>query len=91
MNKFFYLILFVLTFSQLTGQDTFSIVAVDTITPEIGGAGASCIDESAIPGGVLIINDIIPGRGGIHTQASWQAANQVNAHNRMVEGMSPQE
>ena len=72
-------------------QDTFSIIAIDTITGEIGGAGASCIDESAIPTGVLIINDIIPGRGGIHTQAYWLSGNQQNAHNRMVEGMSPQE
>ena len=72
-------------------QDTFSIIAIDTITGEIGGAGASCIDETAIPTGVLIINDIIAGRGGIHTQASWVSANQQNAHNRMVEGLSPQE
>jgi len=72
-------------------QDTFSIIAIDTITGEIGGAGASCIDESAIPTGVLIINDIIPGRGGIHTQAYWLSGNQQNAHNRMAEGMSPQE
>ncbi len=72
-------------------QDTFSIIAVDTVTGEIGGAGASCIDEGAIPTGVLIINDIIPGRGGIHTQAYWLSGNQQNAHNRMVEGLSPQE
>lgn len=79
-------------FVQITyAQDTFSIIAVDTITGEIGGAGASCIDENAIPTGVLIINDIIPGRGGIHTQAYWLSANQQNAHNRMMEGMSPQE
>ncbi len=72
-------------------QDTFSIIAIDTITGEIGGAGASCIDENAIPTGVLIINDIILGRGGIHTQALWRPSNQQNAHNRMVVGMSPQE
>lgn len=83
------LILF-LSFS-LNAQDTFSIIAVDTITGEIGGAGASCIDENSIPTGVLIINDILPGRGGIHTQAYWLSANQQNAHDRMAEGMSPQE
>lgn len=87
------LILFILNLAFLTSiaQDTFSIIAIDTITGEIGGAGASCIDENAIPTGVLIINDIIAGRGGIHTQASWLSANQQNAHTRMVEGMSPQE
>lgn len=77
--------------TALLAQDTFSIIAVDTVTGEIGGAGASCIDESAIPTGVLIINDIIPGVGGIHTQAYWLSGNQQNAHNRMAEGMSPQE
>jgi uncharacterized Ntn-hydrolase superfamily protein len=84
-------ILFVLLSITAFSQDTFSIIAVDTITGEIGGAGASCIDENAIPTGVLIINDIIVGRGGIHTQALWRPANQQNAHNRMVEGLSPQE
>ncbi len=72
-------------------QDTFSIVAVDTITGEIGSAGASCIDETAIAGGALIISDVLPGRGAIHTQSYWNATNQANAHNRMVEGLSPQE
>ncbi len=72
-------------------QDTFSIVAVDTVTGEIGSAGASCIDESAITGGAIIISDVLPGRGAIHTQSYWNATNQQNAHNRMVEGMSPQE
>jgi len=92
MKKLIYLIISLsLIGASADAQDTFSIIAVDTITSEIGGAGASCIDESAIPGGVLIINDIIPGRGGIHTQSYWHSANQQNAHNRMMEGMSPQE
>jgi uncharacterized Ntn-hydrolase superfamily protein len=90
-KKFFYLILIVLFPFFTSAQDTFSIIAVDTITGEIGGAGASCIDESSIQGGVLIINDIIPARGGIHTQSYWNATNQQNAHNRMMEGLSPQE
>ncbi len=76
---------------NVRSQDTFSIVAVDTVTGEIGSAGASCIDESAITGGALIISDVLPGRGAIHTQSYWNATNQQNAHNRMVEGMSPQE
>jgi uncharacterized Ntn-hydrolase superfamily protein len=88
---FFSLFLVLLAVNFLIAQDTFSIIAVDTITGEIGGAGASCIDENAIPGGVLIINDIIAGRGGIHTQSYWNATNQQNAHNKMLEGLSPQE
>ncbi|MBK6890266.1 MAG: DUF1028 domain-containing protein [Sphingobacteriales bacterium] len=72
-------------------QDTFSIIAVDTLTGEVGGAGASCIDDSAISGGVVIINDILPNRGGIHTQSYWVATNQINARKRMEEGKSPDE
>jgi uncharacterized Ntn-hydrolase superfamily protein len=90
MKKLFLIIL--LFASRFLGaQDTFSIVAIDTITGEIGSAGASCIDDSQIEGGALIISDVIPGRGAIHTQSYWNATNQQNAHDRMVEGMSPQE
>jgi len=75
---------------NLTAQDTFSIVAVDTITGEIGSAGASCVGP--IGGvGAFILSDVIEGIGAIHTQAYWNATNQLNAHNRMLEGLSPQE
>jgi len=74
-------------------QDTFSIVALDTISGEIGSAGASCLDEIQFPGsnGAIIISDILPGRGAIHTQSYWVAANQANARMRMEEGLSPTE
>lgn len=75
----------------VSAQDTFSIVAVDTLTGEIGSAGASCIDNSAIAGGAVIISDIIPGRGAIHTQSYWRPTNQANAHQKMLEGLSPEE
>ena len=91
MKKIYFLLLSILISSCLTAQDTFSIVAVDTITGEIGSAGASCIDGIQIEGGALIISDVIPGRGGIHTQAYWNTVNQQNAHARMLEGLSPQE
>ena len=42
---------------------TFSIVAVDTQTGEVGSAGGSCIANS------IIISDIHPGIGAIHTQS----------------------
>lgn len=89
--KIFTLLLAIFFSQALRCQDTFSIVAIDTITGEIGSAGASCIDDSQIEGGALIISDVIPGRGGIHTQAQWNTTNQQNAHNRMAEGLSPQE
>jgi uncharacterized Ntn-hydrolase superfamily protein len=91
MKKIYFLFLSILISSCLTAQDTFSIVAIDTITGEVGSAGASCIDDTQIQGGALIISDVIPGRGGIHTQAYWNTVNQQHAHARMMEGMSPQE
>jgi len=71
-------------------QDTFSIVAVDTMTGEIGSAGASCVGP--INGvGAFILSDVIEGIGAIHTQASYLATNQQTAHNRMLLGDSPQQ
>jgi uncharacterized Ntn-hydrolase superfamily protein len=69
-------------------QHTFSIVAVDPVTGEIGSAGATCIDAED---GALAISDIVLGVGAIHTQSYWDPTNQANAHNRMVAGDSPQE
>lgn len=79
------LVLLLFAPSVLWGQDTFSIVAVDPVTGEVGSAGASCINGS------IIISDVLPGRGAIHTQAFWNGDNQMNAHDRLVEGLSPQE
>ncbi len=75
------------------GQHTFSIVAVDSVTGEIGSAGATCGDSIIWPGtpGAYIISDVIPGVGAIHTQSYYLAANQNNANNRMDQGDSPQE
>ncbi len=89
--KLFTTALFLGMLMNINAQDTFSIVAVDTITGEVGSAGASCLDNSAITGGAVIISDIIPGRGAIHTQSYWISANQINAHNKMLEGLSPAE
>jgi uncharacterized Ntn-hydrolase superfamily protein len=84
------LIFFVFTLNFSQAQDTFSIVAVDTVTAEIGSAGASCVGP--IGGiGAFILSDVIEGIGGIHTQASYLAQNQQNARARMLEGLSPQQ
>lgn len=69
----------------VTAQHTFSIVAIDTMTGEIGSAGATCLDGS-FGGGAVIISDILPGKGAIHTQAFWNPANQQNARARMEAG-----
>ncbi len=62
---------------------TFSIVAVDTLTGAVGGAGASCIANS------FIINDVVESLGAVHTQAFWIQANKDNAHLRLLEGLTP--
>ena len=64
---------------------TFSIVAIDTITNEVGSAGASCIGNS------VIISDIHPNVGAIHTQSYYLQYNQNYASDLMVSGLSPSE
>jgi len=51
-------------------QHTFSIVAVDSLTGEIGSAGATCGDSIVWPGtpGAYLISDVIPGVGAIHNR-----------------------
>ena len=66
-------------------EDTFSIVAVDPFTNEVGSAGASCI------AGSIIISDIHPGVGAIHTQSYWTGSNQNYASSLMDLGYSPNE
>jgi len=77
----------------IVAQDTFSIVAVDEETGEIGSAGASCLDDNQFPGsgGAFIISDVLPGRGAIHTQSFYLAGNQNNARLRMEAGDNPDE
>jgi uncharacterized Ntn-hydrolase superfamily protein len=64
---------------------TFSIVAVDLDNGQVGSAGASCI------GGSIIISDIHPGVGVIHTQSYWSGYNQLMASDLMDNGLSPDE
>lgn len=84
---------FLCAIPPIYSQHTFSIVAIDSITGEIGSAGATCGDSIIWPGtpGAYIISDIIPGVGAIHTQAYWQTSNQQAAHSRMLAGDSPEE
>ena len=75
--------IFFLFYLNLNAQDTFSIVAVDPETGEVGSAGASCINGS------IIISDLHPGVGAIHTQSYWLAQNQNTASQLMDQGLSP--
>lgn len=73
-------------------QDTFSIVAVDSVTGEVGSAGASCVDLLNYPGMTNhFLGELFPGVGAINCQAYYLESNQVNARNRMNEGMTPSE
>jgi uncharacterized Ntn-hydrolase superfamily protein len=73
-------------------QDTFSIVAVDSITGEVGSAGASCVDLTNFPGlEDHFLGELFPGLGAINTQAWYIQANQINARNRMNAGDTPSE
>ena len=73
-------------------QDTFSIVAMDPITGEVGSAGASCVDLDAnnLPTDDFL-GELFPGLGAINTQAYYIPANQANARARMNEGYTPSE
>lgn len=75
---------------QPCAQDTFSIVAVDSATGEVGSAGASCVDlfTFGLPTDDFI-SQLIPGVGGINTQAHYSANNQNNARARMNAGDTP--
>lgn len=80
MKNFFFTTLFLPLFiiQQSFCQDTFSIVAVDTETGEIGAAGATCSDGIGTYGGVQIINKVIPGKGAINSQAFICAGTLAN-------------
>lgn len=82
------LILFSSLSFGLTAQHTFSIVAVDPATGEIGSAGATCL---FFKDAALEISDIVLGVGAINTQAWWVPANQNAARVRMEAGDSPQD
>lgn len=84
---------FLLYFSlNITAQDTFSIVAIDSITGEVGSAGASCVDMSNFPGYEDdFLGELFPGIGAVNTQAWYNEINQANARNRMNLGDTPEE
>lgn len=75
---------------RANSQDTFSIVAVDSITGEVGSAGASCVDlfQVGLPTDDFL-GQLIPNVGAINTQAYYIPANQENATSRMNLGETP--
>ena len=93
MRKLYLLLIALALVTSAYAQDTFSIVAADPVTGEIGSAGASCVTGIGSQGLIDIITDIIPGRGGVNSQA-WVCipnTNLENAITRMAAGDSPSE
>ena len=80
--------LFLFACGSALAQDTFSIVAVDLASGKVGSAGATCLDDNQIAGGAVIISDVIPDIGAIHTQSYWIPANQNAAHDQVVDNLS---
>ena len=88
----FFLNIILFSSSLIQSQDTFSIVAVDSITGEVGSAGASCVDLFNWPGySDHFLGELFPGVGAINTQAYYDPTNQANARNRMNQGDTPEE
>ncbi|MBL4655947.1 MAG: DUF1028 domain-containing protein [Bacteroidia bacterium] len=86
-----HLFIFLIFISKNFAQGTFSMVAVDSVTGEVGSTGASCVDYVFYNLVAGRIGDPIPGIGAINTQASTNLSNQANARERMLAGDSPQE
>ncbi|HET6244534.1 MAG: DUF1028 domain-containing protein [Bacteroidetes bacterium] len=86
----FFLLAIILFETDIYAQDTFSIVAADSSTREVGSAGASCVNlfqfNITDPS---FLGDLLPDTGAINTQASYLATNQTNARVRMRAGDSP--
>jgi len=94
MKKLFSLILIIgLMIFAPSSFATFTIVAVDPATGQVGSAGASCIDNNGCGGcgGVIIATDLVPGTGAICAQATVciPNTNLQNAINWMKQGNTP--
>ncbi|MBK8846558.1 MAG: DUF1028 domain-containing protein [Bacteroidetes bacterium] len=87
-KKIILLFTFAMPCALVYSQDTFSICAVDSATGQVGSAGATCITSQSVS--ALIISDVHPGTGVVHTQSYWNAANQNYAKQLMNSGVSPQ-
>lgn len=78
------------SFQVIFSQTTYSIVAVDPLTGEVGSAGASCVDLDRFGFETDdFVGDLFPGQGVINTQAWYILENQQNAANQFEAGKSP--
>jgi uncharacterized Ntn-hydrolase superfamily protein len=91
MKHLYLFTIFILaTSAKIFCQDTFSIVALDSTTRQVGSAGASCLDLFfAGYSNPAFLADLIPDTGVVNTQSYYIQANQDNARIRMRAGDSP--
>jgi uncharacterized Ntn-hydrolase superfamily protein len=68
-----------------TADATWSIVAVDAATREVGVAGASCIGQ------LQVIARVVPGRGAVAAQALWNLDGRDLAARELAAGTRPAE
>lgn len=87
------LVLFILISLSLKAQHTFSIVAIDSTTGEIGSAGATCGDSTIWNGlpGAIMISGVVPGVGAVHAQAMLNEYNRSNAVNQIKKNKTAEE
>jgi uncharacterized Ntn-hydrolase superfamily protein len=77
---------FSVSFSMSRGAAaTYSIVASDRVTQQLGGAGTSCLGGSD----VYIIYGSVPGVGVVHAQALFNGAARQRAVQLLASGQSP--
>ena len=70
-----------------TGWATWSIVAADPQTGQVGGAGASCVGDL----GVEVIFGAAPGLGALHAQARLSVEGRDAGADLLADGATPQE
>ena len=90
MRKCIFILIISFSTYVVNSQDTYSIVAIDTITGEVGSAGASCVDliyYNISDAGIL--SQLFTNLGAINTQAVYNSQNQNNAGSLLELGESP--
>lgn len=88
------LVLIIALSQVIFAQHTFSIVAIDTLTNEVGSAGATCLNSAdCAQCNAAIISELVPGRGAVNAQASvcLPNSNLSAAIADMMLGLSPEE
>lgn len=75
--------------SSAFAQHTFSIVAIDAATGEIGSAGATCLRGDIFTRGAMIISQLAPGKGAINAQATVciPNSNAENGRDNLLKGL----